>query len=374
MKVLFLGEYSGAFLEICKGLNKLGIETYRISDGDSYKHIPTDYLINVKPFTNRYASILHYRVWNRLGTSRLRLFLKEWGHLKKLMKGYDVVMFNNPRFFPFGDLINRYIVRYVAKHNRKLFMSVLGDDYYVDRWYFTNDTKSLMYKLTKKKKIIFELFWGKYLTDYMIKKVSAIIAPTWVYKSSYDWTGKTTHLVPFACDENRIGTPFHINEGEPIRIFHGWQKGREITKGNDVFDRVIKRVVQKYGDRVQYQVVQSVPFEEYQKMYSECHIYIDQLYAHDKATSGMYGMAAGKVVFAGFEKESLKEYPYYSGEEVGIPASMNEDELFHQFCELIDNPRRMEQISRNAIEFVKANHASMKVAQMYLDIWNTYKD
>ena len=34
MKVLFLGEYSGAFLEICKGLNKLGIETYRISEAD----------------------------------------------------------------------------------------------------------------------------------------------------------------------------------------------------------------------------------------------------------------------------------------------------------------------------------------------------
>lgn len=370
MKVLFLGEYSGAFLEICKGLDKLGVKTYRISDGDSYKHIPTDYLIEAKPFTNRYASILHYKVWNRLGTSRLFLFLKIWRSLKTKLKGYDVVMLNNPRFFPFGDLINRYIVGYVSKHNNKLYMAVLGDDYYVDRWYFANDTKSLMYKLDKKKKIIFELFWGKYLTDYIIKKVTAIIAPTWVYKSSYDWTGKTTQLVPFACDESRIGKPFKIKEGEHIKIFHGWQKGREICKGNDVFDRVIKRVVQKYGEKVEYQIVQSVPFEEYQKMYSECHIYIDQLYAHDKATSGMYGMAAGKVVFAGFEKMSLNEYPHYNGEEVGIAASMNEDELYKQFCELIENPRRMEQISANAIEFVKANHASMKVAKMYIDIWN----
>lgn len=369
MKVLFLGEYSGAFFEICKGLNKLGIETFRMSDGDSYKHIPTDYLIKTKPFTNRYASILHYKVWNRLGTSRLFLFLKEWRNLKKMMKGYDVVMLNNPRFFPFGDLINRYIVSYVSRHNEKLCMAVLGDDYYVDRWYFANDKKSLMYKLQKKEKIIFELFFGKFLTDYIVKKVSFIIAPTWTYKSAYDWTGKT-RFIPFACDESIIGTPFLIKEGEPIIIFHGWQKGKEYRKGNDVFDRVIKDVVRKYCDKVEYHVVQNVPFEEYQRIYRKCHIYIDQLYEYDKGTSGMYGMAAGKVVFAGIEQQSLAEYPNYNGEEVCIPASMNEKELFQQFCDLIDNPRRMEQISMNAIEFVKANHASMNVAQMYLDTWN----
>ncbi|SHF95463.1 hypothetical protein SAMN05444349_1514 [Bacteroides faecichinchillae] len=371
MRILFLGEYSGAFLEICKGLNKLDVETYRISDGDSYKHIPTDYLIKVKPFSNRYASILHYKVWNRLGISRLFLFLKIWKSLKMKLIGYDVVMLNNPRFFPFGDLINRYIVSYLVKHNKKIFMAVLGDDYYVDRWYFANDNKSLMYKMQKKDKIIFELFFGKYLTDYIVKKATAIIAPTWVYKSAYEWTGKTSKLIPFACDESRIGIPFYIKEGEPIRIFHGWQKGKEYRKGNDVFDRVIKKVVLKYGNKVEYQIVQGVPFEEYQKMYSECHIYIDQLYAHDKATSGMYGMAAGKIVFAGFEEESLQEYPHYKGEEIGIPSSMDEDILYKQFCDLIDDPRRMERISKNAIEFVMANHASKKVAQMYLDVWNS---
>lgn len=370
MRVLFLGEYSGAFLEICKGLNKLGIETFRISDGDSFKHIPTDYLIEVKPFANRYTSILHYKVWNRLGISRLFLFLRSWGSLKDKIKGYDVVMLNNPRFFPFGDLINHYIVHYLAEHNSRIYLAVLGDDYYVNKWYFANDNKSLMYKLQKKDKIIFELFFGKFLTDYIVDKASAIIAPAWTYKSAYDWTGKTK-FVPFSCDESKIGTPFQIKEGEPIIIFHGWQKGKEYRKGNDVFDRVIRKVVQKYGDKVKYNVVQNVPFEEYQKLYTECHIYIDQLYEYDKGTSGMYGMAAGKVVFAGFEKTSLEQYPHYNGEEVGISASLNEEELYKQFCDLIDNPRRMEQISENAIAFVKANHASIMVAKMYLDIWNS---
>ncbi len=370
MKVLFLGEYSGAFLEIAQGLNKLGISTYRVSDGDSYKQIPADFII---PQPDKCCRLITYlRIYTKMfGVFRLFTFIKIWPELKKKIQGFDVVQINNPRFLPFGDLINFFIVRYVYNHNKRIYLSVLGDDYYVDRWYFKNDNKMPWYKFNKKTIQRREKYFLKFITDYIIEKSTAIIAPTWVYKSAYDWTGKTTRVIPFACDENKIGNPIKLGVNEPIKIFNAWQKGKEMRKGNEVFDKVVKKVVEKYGDKVNYQVVQNVPFDVYMDLFKDCHIYIDQLYAHDKATSGMYGMAAGKVVFAGFEEEALSVYPVYNKEEIGVPSSMDENILFDQFCYLVENPERLEVISKNAINFIKSNHSSLIVAKMYLGVWNS---
>ena len=368
MKVLFLGEYSGVFMELSKGLNKIGIETYRVSSGDSFKKYTADYLVNLKK-TNRFNKVFS----SFFGLSYLLDFLRIWHELKNKIENYDIVQLNNPRFLPFGDLINMYILHYVSKHNGKIFLSVLGDDYYVDKWNYKNNKKMPLYASTSiKKKVVKRGLWERFLTDYCIKKCTGIIPGALTYKYPYQWSAKICPVIPFACDENRIGTPFTFKDSEPVFIFHGWQKGKETRKGNDVFDRVLKKVVNKYGDKVIYKVVQNVPFDEYQKLYSACHIFIDQLYASDKGTNGMYGMAAGKVVFSGFQKECLEAYEHYNGEEVGIPASLNEDDLFNQFCDLIDNRKRMERISENAIRFVKDNHGATVVTKQFLNTWNIF--
>lgn len=365
MKVLFLGEYSGVFMELSKGLNKLGVETFRVSSGDSFKKYSADYLINLKK-NSRINSVLSFF----FGISYLLEFLRIWPELKLKLKNYDIVQLNNPRFLPFGDLINMYIIKYVSRHNRKVFLSVLGDDYYVDKWNFQNNKKMPLYtSMSLKKKMGKKGVWEKVLTDYCINKCTGIIPGAFSYKAPYQWSSKLCSVIPFACDEKRIGAPFTLKDSEPIVIFHGWQKGKETRKGNDVFDRVLKKVVNKYGDKVIYKVVQNVPFDEYQKLYSSCHIFIDQLYASDKGTNGMYGMASGKVVFSGFQKECLEAYVHYNGEEIGVSASLNEDELFNQFCDIIENRRRMEKISGNAIKFVKENHEATVVAKQFLKTW-----
>lgn len=68
-----------------------------------------------------------------------------WPELKEKIKKYDVVQLTNPRFLAFGDLINIYILYYLSKNNGKLFLSVLGDDYYVDKWNYKNNKKMPLY-------------------------------------------------------------------------------------------------------------------------------------------------------------------------------------------------------------------------------------
>ena len=352
-------------MELSKGLNKLGVETYRISSGDSYKQYPTDFLVVLKNL-NRLNSILS----SFFGIAHFFEFLRIWPNLKERIKQFDIVQFNNPRFFDFGDLINIYILHYVSKHNGKLFLSVLGDDYYVDKWFYKNNKKMPLYiSMSLKTKLGRKGLWGKVLTDYCIKKCTGIIPATLYYKIPYEWSAKICSIIPFACDKNRLGTPFLLKDAEPVFIFHGWQKGKETRKGNDVYDRVLRKVANKYGDKVIYKVVQNVPYDEYYRLYSSSHIFIDQLYAYDKGTNGMYGMAAGKVVFSGFHKECLEAYRHYHGEEVGVSASLNEEELFNQFCEIIEDRNRMERISENAINFVKDNHEATIVAKQFLNVW-----
>lgn len=43
MKVLFLGEFSGVFTELLPALQERGIETFLISDGDSFKKYKADF-------------------------------------------------------------------------------------------------------------------------------------------------------------------------------------------------------------------------------------------------------------------------------------------------------------------------------------------
>ena len=125
----------------------------------------------------------------------------------------------------------------------------------------------------------------------------------------------------------------------------------------------------EYGEKVEYRVVSGVPYKEYVKLYSSSHIFIDQLYAEDKGYNALLGMAAGKVVFSGFNPDVLNAYPDYDGKIVGIQVTTDEQLLFEKFCALIDRPSQMEEISSNAIEFVKRNHLSSFVASMFAKAW-----
>lgn len=378
MRVLLIGEYSNVYTELRNELQARNIEAFSISDGDSYKNYPTDLLVknpsNPKNLIQKVCFYLAYR----LGLSGILVFRNYWPRLKGHIENYDVVQLINPvALSGFGSVANILFIKYIAKHNSKIFLSVLGDDYYTLKWFKANDHKSTYYKQNLFKRLVkpdwafkyqYCLFY-RYLNKLAVRVSTNIIPGLYCYRMPYLWTNKTTNVVPFPINKMLIKTPITLDEKAPIVIFHGWQKGREEKKGNDVFDRVIKRVVKKYGPRVEYNVVQNIPYPEYIRLYEAAHIFIDQLYFFDKGYNGLLGMAAGKVVFSGFSKDSLESYPKYDGEIVGVDASIDEDSLFHQFCQLIDDPQQIQTISNNAIQFVKNNHDVSFVLNMYIEIW-----
>lgn len=373
MKVLFLGEFSGVFTELIPALRERGIETFLISSGDGFKGYKADfntsYPIKQRSFFGR---ILKKIFINGTGFLGITDFLKMWPKLKDKLRGYDVVQLNNDYPLNFGSNIMLYILHYVFKHNGKIYLSALGDDYVIDRYEYHNNFKRFQALSIYRKKIyMIKLFIFRFAVNkYVLKHVQAICPGMYRYKQAYADNPKTCdRIFPFAISENKIGEPLRINPDEPVIIFHGWQIGRENSKGNDVFDRVIRKVVDKYGSKVKYILVKSVPYEKYCELLKKAHIFIDQLYAEDKGMNGLLGMAAGKVVFSGFRSEALALYPYYNNNVIGINSYDDEEYLFRRFCELIDNPSLLEEISLNAIDFVLHNHINSVVADLYCHLW-----
>lgn len=383
MRILLLGEFSGVLTELRKGLLESGHEVISINDGDGWKNYPADFKISsiplknisvlLKPFRYVYKLLLY-----RLGLNGLLRLYKIWPQLKPLLSDYDAVQLSNPVVLPpIGSVANYLILRYVFNHNKSVFMNCMGGDYYelkcrirqgshLPKEHWFSNMFGFPYLSFK---FLYCLFY-KQLNDFVVANVKAIIPITKRYAEVYENTGKTTHVIPIPIPSSVIGKPIKLHENERIIIFHGWQLGREADKGNDVFDRVIKQVVEKYGEKVDYQVVHNIPYREYLEKLRSCHLFIDQLYASDKGVNGLLGMAAGKVVFSGFKEDSLKSYSYYDGEQIGIPTYNDELYIYERFCELVDNPHLIEQISYNAIEFVKKNHITSVVMQMYINVWS----
>lgn len=380
MKVLLLGEYSGVFTELKKALEKKGVHCYTMNDGDGWKGFPADYRFpkQEKKSKSRIALLFHELIY-RLGFKGLIGFYKNWKTLKQNLAGYDVVQLINPIVYgEWGAFAHIVMYNYIFKHNGAVCLSVLGDDYYTVKWARKNIKKSNNYQYSIRDVIwhpsatfMYEFCLGYHLLNFIVARNSKAIIPGVLnYKEPYDWTHKVSNVIPFPIDEKRISKQaLYINGNDKVKIFHGWQKGRERFKGNDVFDSVIRKLIESYPEKVDYLVVQNVPYDRYIKLYEDSHIYIDQLYGVDKGVNATLGMAAGKVVFTGAEEESLRAYPHYTGEVPCVNASCDEKNLYQQFVELINNPDEMIKISERAIEFVRDNHRSSLIADLYLEVW-----
>jgi len=381
MKILLIGEYSGVHTELKNALYSAGHSVTLISDGDAYKNYKSDLLIknNRNKGGNLFKRML-FLFYDFSGLAGLKTFLLSWRKLKKEFQGFDIIQLINPvALSGFGSIPNLILLRFLSKQNSKIFLCALGDDYYWVKECFKSDNK---YEALKKINLFnfykqpystkyTHGFFYKFLNNYAIGISEKIIPGLYDYKRVYSWSTKCTKLVPLPINAEKIGSTLKIKNNEKIVIFHGWQTGKELRKGNDLFDRVVKRLLLKYPNRISYKIVSNVTYEEYLKTFSSAHIALDQCYSYDKGMNGLLYMAAGKVAFTGMETETLKSYPVQSSDQIGVNTKKDEEYLYRELENLILNPDKIETISRSAIDFVQQNHSSEIVMEAYMKIWTS---
>lgn len=366
--IILIGDYSGVHYELSIALKEKGKTVVLISEGDGYKKIKSDIVF---PGFKRHRSVLLNKIinlWRLTGLFGIFNYFK----FRKIVKNFnniEIVQIINPvAIESLGALGNILLMRLMRKKTKIFSMCAVGDDFSwvkaclrgdynyssFDRLVYFDNLHKYLFSL----KYIFSPFYVV-LDFYSRKKVDLIIPGIDDYKIAYQGNKKITECINFPVSRKNFSFPSKTSY--PINIFHAWQKGKELRKGNDILDGCVKRYIEEHGgENIIYETVSNVSYEEFVKKYKDSDIVLDQIYSYGCGVTAHLGMAAGKVVFSGFE---------YGDFEIGINATPDEDMLYEKFCKLIDSPELIDKIKLNAYNFALENFPSDIIANKYINLW-----
>ena len=384
MRILLIGEYSGVHTNLANELKRKGHEVFVISDGDGYKKIGNPDLFikyNVRKTNIRLFAIIlnfYYIILEFIGLKGLFKAFNYVSDIRKL-KDYDVVqLINTKPFSNFSTFANIFLLYYIFRKNKKIFLCALGDDY---TWVKSCLKKYPPYSMFDRFNVrtIKHYLWslqyiygfGAILLDrYVVGRVEKVIPGLYDYYFAYKKMGckKISDIIPLPIDIDHNMKPIKFT-GYPINIFHGWQIGRDFRKGNDYFDLAIHEIIKKYPHKISYEIVSGLPYEEYLKKFNTAHIFLDQCISLDRGMNAVVGMRHGKIVFSGFHKMT-QEYFCVKNKLPLVNVSPNIEKIIYELEKLILNPELIEEISKNSIDFIKLHHDADLIVKKYIEIWS----
>lgn len=385
MKILLVGEYSGVHTTLSTTLRDMGYSVTTVNDGDGIKGFPSDVLLD----NSQKISIPGFQlILDWLGFKGFLDYLKNRKELKNTLQGYDVIQFiNTAPITAYSSFANLLLVRDILKVNAKskLFLCALGDDYaWVKKNLSSKKNNSYFNRLSISniKHFLFSLkylygFGYRTLNKYVIKNTVAIIPGLEDYKVAYEGHPKIVDIIRLPLDEsiykNAVAlyqTPNSLQNSDSKSIFHGWQVGSEIRKGNDLLDLAAKNAINHVKGHVEvsYNVVRSVPYSEYVTRFDDADIFLDQIYSLDRGYNAILGMAKGKVVLSGFHKEVTEDGKC----SFGVNATNDLISLSKTITELLLDEQRMNIMKINALKYVIDNHNPSDVTRKYTALWSSY--
>lgn len=359
MKILLLGDYSNVHNTLAEGLRALGHQCVVASDGDHWKDYPRDIDLQRQLDIKGNLSFL-YRLLKALPK----------------MRGFDIVQLINPVFLELKAERIMPIYNYLRRHNGKVVMGAFGMDYY---WVKVNtDLRPLRYSdfnlgETLRTDAPAVMFQNEYLDTpkgKLCQQVAAdcdwIVAGLQEYKATYDAVTDLKHKVSF------IPFPIHLPETNPIirpddgrlRIFVGISKNRSAYKGTDIMLAAAQAIREKYPDRVELQVAEGVPFNQYKQMMVSSDCILDQLYSYTPAMNSLLAMSQGLVNVGGGEPEN---YEILSETELRpiVNVEPNYESCFHELEQLVLHTDRLPLLKQQSVEYVRRHHDYLKVARQY---------
>lgn len=355
MKILLMGEFSGLHKNLKEGLVELGHEVDIASSGDGWKNVHGDI---------------------DLGSSHSGLLGKADKMLNIIksvpkFKNYDVVQFVAPVLFPRFLGINRIIVNYIFKHNRKVFLVGAG----------CNDsaTADFLEKKFRYPELFFEIkqlypLWsqtklGRNYNRWFLKKINGFIPIMYEYAQGYRdiQYEKLCPTIPIPLNVDKIKYEDNIVKNKLV-FFHGIT--REGVKGTPLIREAMKRLKSDYPDQVECILDGGMPLDEYLELLKKTNVVIDQVYSVSSGVNAVYNLAMGKVVVGGGEPEFLEEFNLKDSPLVCIQSSV--DDIYNQLEVILKNKHAIVDIGRESRKFAEELHDYKKVAQKYIKVWNEF--
>lgn len=353
MKILLLGEYSGLFTNLKIGFEKLGYDTYFYHDGDGKKEF--------KYGKNTY----------KLSKSNKNKFITNINSLKTLiskLKGFDIVYVISPRIVSVYMIIIFFYL--LKRQNKKVYILSCGDSFELYNSYKHGLFKYYMYDFNPKienSNLLYDNSLKRFLIKYSEKKVfkdcNGIIPCAYEYSEPFSDYNNLKNIIPFPFCMDNIDKRDKA-KNERIVIYHGITEYRK--KGSYYIIEAMKRIQKKYPEKVEIIINEIMPYNQYKEMIKRVDIIIDQCKSYTWGMNAVLSMAEGKIVFSGAEKETLNAFGLEKSPIINIRPSVQdiEDKLEN----LILNPNKIKELSKEGINFVKEFHDCKKIAEKYIEV------
>ncbi|RRJ89620.1 glycosyltransferase family protein [Flavobacterium macacae] len=376
MRILLVGEFSRLHNSLKEGLVALGHEVHIIGTGDDFKKFPVDFSISSK-FSKFYA----FRLLNKITKKIITLDLESWERgyrFKKILpqlKNYDVIQLINSDAIETQPNFQIKLYTKLFEQNTKKFLLVCGDETPIVDFHLKNKLRySVMTPFLKNPDLRnYYNYTLKYNTapyrklfNFLLKECDAVFASDLDYKIPLEKEGFHFKMIPNPVNTDKI-TPVYFQKNSKIVIFHGKNKYSFVKKGSDLFEEALAVIATKYKNKIEIISSDSLPYHQYILLQDRATIILDQIYSFDQGYSALEAMAKGKVVFTGAETEF---YDYYNlSNRVAINALPDVADIIAKLSELIENPEEIENIGKNARNFVEKEHHYIKIAEEYLNNW-----
>ncbi|MFE3869102.1 glycosyltransferase [Flavobacterium sp. LS2P90] len=377
MKVLLVGEFSRLHNSLKEGLQELGHEVYILGHQDGFKNYPVDFPIE-KIWDNGFLKKIKVTV-NAIFGLDISSYLTylQFKKNKSKFTGFDVVQLVNENSFYCQYYYEKKILDFLFKNNLKTYLLSSGYDYLNVKYCFENPNyksgiqRYLAGRINPKSfgnVLKFRTSSFKKLHQFIYSNIQGIIASDIDYHIPLLINSKYSGLIPNAINTVKIGfQPLTISD--TIIIFHGINEANYYKKGNDYFEKALHIIEKKYESTVEIITTRDIPYSTYINLYNKAHIVLDQTYANDQGYNALEAMAKGKVVFTGAEDEFIAYYNL--NERVCINALPDVEYLVNELSYLIENPNEMIAIGKRARTFIEKEHDYIKIAEKYLQVWNS---
>lgn len=381
MKILLVGEFSRLHNSLKEGLVELGHDVLLIGTGDYFKNYPVD--INIDAILFKHNVILNFFRKGFYKITKIDLALTEaairYFYKMRLFRGFDVVQFINSDAIKTHLFLQKYFISKLKKQNSKLFLSACGDDHHViisllnDNLFeyhvltpFLKDKQLIMYFSST---LRYTSTRYTKLYHFIFNHINGIIASDLDYHIPLLGSEKYLGLIPNPVNIDKINFNKNLPKNKII-LFHGFNNHSHLKKGSNYILEALQIIKSKYTNKVDVKIVENLPYSQYIEAFNDCHIFLDQVYSYDQGYNALEAMAKGKVVFTGAEQEWLN---YYNLELdiVAVNALPNTDEIVKKLEWLIENPEKINEISKNARAFIEKEHNYINSAKMYLEKWSS---
>lgn len=378
MRILLLGEFSRLHNSLKEGLVALGHEVIIVGNGDGFKNFPVDFSTKATFCESAIGNFIRkgmYRIF-KFDLAKLEFGIRFYFHLSQL-KNYDVVQLVNEAPIQTLPSFERFLLKKVFHQNKKAFLLCCGVDYIVANYMMQQKGRySIMnpyfegLKNANEYQFIFEFLTQNHQKTHELvyQNIQGVIASDMDYVFPLEGHSKFLGLIPNPINTEKIQFIENPIQNK-INIFLGINKGSYHSKGIVFFEKALAQIKEKYNTKIDILIAENLPYNEYILLYNKAHIVLDQVYAFDQGYNALEAMAKGKVVFTGAEKEF--EEHYNLTEKVAINALPEVDSIVNELSFLIENSNEIDAIGRRARAFVEKEHDYLKVAEKYLEKWQT---